>query len=131
MPPIRRLALLARLATLPETRGAILAASRSETVRDVARRARSDRAGLLRELSDPATARELIRGAVVHPATRELASVGLVFVPGRFGPLGWAAMWAGGHVGQRVYRRVVDPPTEVVDGRRFRPRRPQKDVTPR
>jgi len=25
----------------------------------------------------------------------------------------------------------VDPPTEVVDGRRFRPRRPQKDVTPR
>jgi hypothetical protein len=131
MPPIAKLALLARLATLPETRGAVLAASRSETVRDIARRARSDRAGLVRELRDPATARGLIRGAATHPATRELASVGLIFVPGRYVPLGWAAMWAGGRVGRRVYRRVMDPPTEVVDGRAFRPPRPQKDVTPR
>ncbi len=131
MPPIAKLALLARLATLPETRGAIVAASRSETVRDVARRARSDRAGLVRELRDPATARELIRGAVTHPATRELANVGLIFVPGRYVPLGWAAIWTGRRVGQRVYRRVVDPPIEVVNGRTFRPRRPQKDVTPR
>lgn len=131
MPPINKLAVLARLATLPETRGLIMAATQSETVREIARRARSDRAGLVRELRDPATARELIRSAAVHPATRELASVGFIFVPGRYLPIGWVAMWAGERVGRRVYRRVVDPPTEVVDGRTFRPRRPQKDVTPR
>lgn len=126
MPHITRLTLIARLVTMPETRGLIVAATRSETVRELARRAKSDRVGLVRDLREPAQVRELIRGAALHPATRELASVGLIFVPGRYGPLGWAAIWAG----QRVFRRVVDPPVEVVISRPVRPRRPQKDVTP-
>jgi hypothetical protein len=127
MPPIPKLALLARLATLPETRSLVVAATRSDTVRDIARRARSDRAGLVRDLRDPTMALELIRSAATHPATRELAGVGLIFLPGRYGPIGWAAIWAG----RRVIRRVMDPPTEVVDGRSLRPRRRPKNVTPR
>jgi hypothetical protein len=126
MPPVTKLVRLARLATLPETRGLIVAATRSETVREVARRARSDRAGLVRDLGNPATARDLIRSAVTHPATRELASAGLVFLPGRYGPVGWAAIYAG----RRVFRRVLDPLTEVIDRPTFGPRRPQKNVTP-
>jgi hypothetical protein len=129
MPSITKLALIARVVTLPETRNLILAASRSETVRDVARRARSDRAGLVRDLGglrDPAVARDLIRSAAAHPATKEMAGLGLIFLPGRYGPLGWAAVWTG----KRAWQRILEPPVEVVRRPPLWPR-PQKDVTPR
>lgn len=110
MPTLTGMARIVRLATLPETRGLIIAAARSESLRGVARRAVSDRAALVRDLRDPANAREFVRGAVRHPAARELANAGLLFLPGRYLPLGWAATWAAG----RVLRRYVDPPTEVL-----------------
>ena len=44
----RSLARIGRLATLPETRGLIVAAAQSETIREMARQAVHDRAGLVR-----------------------------------------------------------------------------------
>jgi hypothetical protein len=42
---------------------------------------------------------------VAHPATRELASVGLLFVPGRYLlPIGWAASWVSGRLRRRRRR---------------------------
>ena len=117
---------LARLATLPETRGLIVAVARSETARDIARRARSDRAGLIRDLGNPATARELVRSAATHPATRELATAGLILVPGRYFPLSWVATWAA----RKAIRRYVDPPAEVVDAQPWGRPRDLKNVTP-
>jgi hypothetical protein len=112
MPPLNRLWRVARLATLPETRGLIVAASRSTTLRTVAHRAVVDRAGLLRDLTNPANARHLARSVVRHPAVAELANAGLVVLPVRYMPLGWAATW----VTRRVLRRFVDPPVEVIEG---------------
>jgi hypothetical protein len=117
---------IARLATLPETRGLIVAVARSETARDIARRARSDRAALLRDLGNPATARELVRSAATHPATRELASAGLILLPGRYFPMGWVATWAA----RKAIRRYIDPPAEVVDAQPWGRRRDLKNVTP-
>jgi hypothetical protein len=117
---------LARLATLPETRGLIVAVARSETARDIARRARSDRAALIRDLGNPATARELVRNAATHPATRELATAGLILVPGRYFPLSWVATWAA----RKAIRRYIDPPAEVVDAQPWGRSRDLKDVTP-
>jgi hypothetical protein len=105
MPSITRVARVARLVTLPETRSAIAAAARSETLRDIARRARTDRAGLVRELRNPATARVIVTDAASHPATRELASAGLMFLPMRYVPLGWVATWAAGKLMRRVANR--------------------------
>jgi hypothetical protein len=90
----RRLARLRRLATLPETRSLIIAAARSQTIRDVAQRVAHDRAGLVRDLRRPVKVRDLLLTGVRHPVAGELASVGLVFLPGRYVPLGWAATWA-------------------------------------
>jgi len=104
MPSLTRLARIARLATLPETRGVIIAAARSEAVHDIARRARTDRAGLARELSNPTNARDLLRDAARHPATRELASASLMLLPWRYLPLGWAATWAV----DRIFRRRTE-----------------------
>ena len=126
MPSLPRLARIVRIVTLPETRGVISAAARSEMVRDLARRARNDRAGLVRDLRDPANARELIRSAARHPATRELASAGLLFLPIRYMPLGVAATWAA----DRVLRRLVEPPAEVIENPGFVTGRPRKDVSP-
>lgn len=84
---------LVRLATLPETRRLIGRVSRSGTLREMGHRARTDRAGLLRDLADPAATWRRARGAIAHPAARELASVGLVFLPARYLPIGWAAAW--------------------------------------
>ncbi len=42
----------------------------------------------------PANVRHLARRAIRHPAVTELANAGLVFLPGRYLPLGWAATWA-------------------------------------
>ncbi len=106
MPSLTQLARIARLATLPETRGAIIAAVRSEAVHDIARRARTDRAGLVRDLSNPTNARDLLRDAARHPATRELASASLMLLPWRYLPLGWAATWAA----DRVLRRRTERP---------------------
>jgi hypothetical protein len=125
MPPITRIMRLARLATLPETRRAVLAAAHSPALREIAQRASADRAGLIRDLRTPANARELLRGAVRHPATRELANASLMFLPIRYIPLGWAASRAG----SSVLRRFVDPPTEVIDPSAFGARRPLKNVT--
>jgi hypothetical protein len=106
MPSLTRLAGLARIGTLPETRRAIGAAARSETLRTIAHRAANDRGALARALRHPPDARVLLQSAVRHPATRELANAGLLFMPGRYLPLGWAAAW----VADRLVRRYVDPP---------------------
>ena len=123
---LARLASLARLLSLPETRGAIAAAARSDAVHDLARRAADDRAALLRDLRDPANIRYLVRSAARHPAAHELASAGLMFLPGRFLPLGLAASWAT----RRILRRYLDPPTEVLEGSAFGATRPLPNVTP-
>ncbi len=126
MAPVTRLARVVRLATLPETRGAIAAAAQSETLRELARRAVHDRPALVRDLKDPANARDLVRSAARHPAARELATAGLMFLPVRYLPLGWAATWAT----HRIVRRYLDPPAEVVGPRAFGAGRPAKNVTP-
>ncbi len=123
MPSFSRVARVVRLVTLPETRSAIAAAARSETLRDIARRARTDRPALVRDLSNPDNAREIVGNAARHPATRELATAGLMFLPVRYIPLGWVATWAAG----KFLRPRVDPSAEVVaPGVR---RVPVKDVT--
>jgi hypothetical protein len=108
MPLWNRPGRLARIATLPETRGVIVATVRSPTLRTFARRAVEDRAGLLRDLANPVNVRHLARSAIRQPAVTELANAGLVFLPGRYLPLGWAATWAT----RRVLRRYLDPPRE-------------------
>ena len=125
MPSFTRVARIARLVTLPETRRAVLAAARSPALRDIARRASTDRAGLLRDLRSPANARGLLRDAVRHPATRELADAGLMFLPVRYIPLGWAASRAG----SRILRRFVDPASDVIEPSAFGLERPLKNVT--
>jgi len=126
MPSVIRLARVVRLITLPETRGVIAAAARSDTLRDIARRAVDEPGALLHDLRDPANARELVRSAARHPATRELASAGLLFLPVRFMPLGIAATWAA----DKVLRRLVDPPAEVIVNPAFADRRPARNVSP-
>jgi hypothetical protein len=125
MPPVTRLARLVRIVTLPETRGVIVAAAHSETLRDIRQRAVHDRAALVRDLRNPANARDLVRSAARHPAARELASAGLMFLPLRYLPVGWAATW----VAHRVVRRHTDPSAEVLDESSFGAGRPLKNVT--
>jgi hypothetical protein len=126
MPSLTNLARVARLVTLPETRSAILAAAQSQTLRDVAHRAVHDRAGLIRELRDPANARHLARSAARHPASLELVNAGLLFLPARYIPLGWALTKVSG----RFLKRYVDPPAEIVDASSIGARRPLPNVTP-
>ena len=114
MPPLHRLGRLARLATLPETRALIVAAARSSTLRSVAHRSVVDRAGLLRDLTSPAKARHLARQAVRHPAVAELANAGLVVLPIRYVPLGFAATWAA----RRVLRRYLGSPIDEPENDR-------------
>ena len=98
MPSITK---LLRLATLPETRRLIRRVTASDELRDVAYRARTDRIGLARDLADPAHVWRRTRVAVTHPATHELARVGLVFLPGPYGRIGWALGWLVGRRGGR------------------------------
>ena len=91
---------------LPETRGLIIAAARSPTFRAVSHRVAHDRAGLMRDLRRPVKVRDLLLRGVRHPASRELASVGLLFLPGRYVPLGPVATWAA----RRILRRYIGPP---------------------
>jgi hypothetical protein len=123
---VTRLARLVRVVTLPETRGVIVAAAHSQTLRDLRQRAVHDRGALVRDLRNPANARDLVRSAARHPATRELASAGLLFLPVRYVPLGWAATW----VAHRVLWRHPDPPAEVRDESSFAATRTSKKVTP-
>jgi hypothetical protein len=86
-----------RLLTLHETRRALVSAARSGVPREVLRRARSDRRGLLREWRDPSTARAAFWAVARHPATHELVDVGMLTLPGRYVRLGWhAARFANG-----------------------------------
>jgi hypothetical protein len=122
---VMRLAQLARLATLPETRRALIAAAHSETTRDIARRAMHDPQGLARDLRRPSNAGRLFRDAVRHPVTRELADAGLLLLPIRYLPVGWAA----GRIGRRIVRRYADPPGDVIAPSAFGARRPVRNVT--
>ena len=108
MPFVGRFVRLVGLGTFPETRGLIVAVARSGSVRGLARRAVHDRPGL-RDLADMRQARALVRATAIHPATRELAGAGLMFLPGRFLPLGWAATWAA----DKALRRHRGPTAEV------------------
>ena len=126
MPSVTRLARLVRVVTLPETRGVIVAAAHSQTLRDIRQRAVHNRGAFVQDLRNPANARDLVRSAARHPATRELASAGLLFLPVRYVPLGWAATW----VAHRVLRRRLDPPAEVLDESSFEATRTLKNVTP-
>ena len=113
MPSMTRLARVVRLATLPETRGVIVTAARSATLRDVARRIVNDRSALVRDLRHLPDVRAVTRSAVRHPAARELVDAGLLLLPGRYLPLGWVATWAT----QRVLRRYIDRPAAQEDDR--------------
>ena len=71
-------------------------------------------------------ARYLFRTAIRHPASRELGSASLIFLPGRYLPLGWAATWAA----RKVARRFVDPSAEVLEPTAFGAKRDRRNVTP-
>jgi hypothetical protein len=115
---------LMRLAALPETRHLLSATARSEALRDLAHRARSDRAGLVRDLRDPAVSVGLVRGALAHPATREIATLSFVLLPERYLLLGWMAT--------RMSRRVLHRSGDGSKGwaERDRHRAAPKNVTP-
>jgi len=103
-----RLLRLARLATLPETRRLIATTVTSPSVRLLGHRALHGRSGLRAALTR-ASARRLVEQAVHHPAASELANAGLIFLPGRYVPLGWAAGWAARRVLRRRWNQD-DPP---------------------
>jgi len=49
---------------------------------------------MVRDIRTQLTSRDVLRSTIQHPATRELAGAGLLFLPFRYMPLGWAATWA-------------------------------------
>ena len=114
MPFVSRLVRLIGLGTFPETRGLIVAVARSGSLGGLSRRALHDRSSLVRELGDAQKARALVRATVMHPATRELAGAGLVFLPGRFLPLGWAATWAADKALHRYLGPIAEVPERVA-----------------
>lgn len=113
MPSVTKFARVVRIATLAETRRMIMTSARSEALRNVAGRAINDRAALVRDLRNPANARDFVGRAARHPAARELATAALMLLPGRYLALGWAASWAA----RRVLLRYTDPPIEVPEPR--------------
>jgi hypothetical protein len=126
MPSMSALTRIARIATMPETRRLVTGAARSETLRDIVHRAAREPDVLAREMRDPAVVRELFRTTLHHPATHEIGSLGLLFVPGRYLPIGWVATWAA----RRFLRRYARPPAETADPRASSARPAQKNVTP-
>jgi len=110
VPSLTKVARVVGVGTLPETRRLIMATARSATLREVARRAVNDRAALMRDLRNPGNARDVVRSAARHPAARELATAGLIFLPGRYLAVGLAA-W----VARRVLLRYTDSPTKAPD----------------
>lgn len=101
MTMFRRVRRLRALLTLPETRQLIVTTVRTAPWRQLARRAATDRRGLIRDVTDPANARRLARDAISHPATAELANAGVLLLPLRYTPVAWVATW----VARRVLRR--------------------------
>lgn len=101
---------IARVARSLVSGGLITGVARSPIVREVGRRTITDPGGLLREVADPAKARVLLGRAGRDPALREAAQVGLVLLPFRYMPLGYAAIWAGRKV---LGHRGGDRPSEV------------------
>ena len=93
---------LAQIGSLPATRELVFSPATRRHVRAAARRLVHDRAELARDLVRPADVRAFARSAIQHPATHELATVGLAFMPGRYLPIGWAAGWAGRRVARRL-----------------------------
>jgi hypothetical protein len=120
-----RLARLVRVVTLPETRRLLVATAHSETLREIRERGVHDRGALLRDLRSPGKARDLLRSAVRHPAARELANAGLMLMPLRYLPAGWAATWVAHRVG-----RHLDLPGDVPRESSFAATRTPKNVTP-
>ena len=109
MPSLPR---VARLAASLATGGLLSAVSRSPMARQLGRRAVTDPGGLVRDLADPAKARVLVASASDDPALRQLAQTGLVFLPLRYVPLGYAALWAG----RKVLRRYLARPGRATAG---------------
>jgi hypothetical protein len=105
MVSLGKLSRLAQIGTLPETRSVLLSPVTRARVRATASRIVHDRMQLARDLAHPTGVRSFAQGAVQHPATRELASVGLMFLPGRYLPIGWAAGWATRRIARRMARR--------------------------
>lgn len=101
MPSLRTIARLRHLASLPETRRLVVSTVRAGHLQNAARRAVHDRARLLRDVRDQVTSREVLRSTVEHPAARELANAGLLFLPIRYLPVGWLV--------SRVARRALRP----------------------
>ncbi|MGH2466045.1 MAG: hypothetical protein ACRDGI_11340 [Candidatus Limnocylindrales bacterium] len=100
---------MAQIGTLPETRRALLSPDTRRHVRSAASRVAHDRARLARDLTRPADIAAFARSAFAHPATRELAGAGMLFMPGRYLPIGWAAGWAGRRIARRIRRRATAP----------------------
>ena len=94
---------------MPQTRHLVVAAARSKALRDVGRRARTTAPGWPVSCADPAVTVGLIRDAIRHPATRELADVGLLLLPGRYLPVAWAAS----KLSRRALRRAPQTPEPV------------------
>jgi hypothetical protein len=105
MVSLGKLGRLVQIGTLPETRSVLLSRATRRRVRTAASRLAHDRLRYARDLAKPADIGALAKGAVQHPATRELASVGLMFMPGRYLPIGWAAGWASRRIARRLARR--------------------------
>jgi hypothetical protein len=100
-----KLGRLTQIGTLPETRGILFSPATRRQLRATARRLVHDRAELARDLVRPAGVRAFAQGAFGHPATRELAGVALLFLPGRYLPIGWATGWATRRIARRVTGR--------------------------
>jgi hypothetical protein len=116
---VSRLTPLIRFARSPRTRHLMMATLRSRTARDLARRAVTDPRGLVREAAAPGAARRIIRERIQGTATAlggaaagtdrsslvRLARTGLIFLPFRYVPAGYVAVWAGGKILRRLDRR--------------------------
>jgi hypothetical protein len=110
MVSLGKLGRLAQIGTLPETRRLLLTPAARRRVRAAGSRIAHDRVQFARDLANPADVRAFVRSAVQHPATRELAGVGLMFMPGRYLPVGWAAGWATRRIARRMARGWVPAP---------------------
>ncbi len=130
MPSVTKISRIVQIATLPETRRAIVAAARSDTLRTILRRASSDRNGLMRDLRNPANARDVIRGVARHPAAHELADASLLIMPGRYLAVRLGANWAARRLLRRLLRRYVDRPADVLQSDDLDAHRPRKNVMP-
>jgi hypothetical protein len=115
MPSPTKLLKITQVIGLPETRHVLASSVRSGLLQQAASRAIHDRRALIRDVQAQATSVRALRDALGHPATRELAEAGLLFVPGRYMTIAWAAT--------RAARRART--------RRPGDARPMKNVTPK